>query len=281
MKKMGLGRGLDVLLPDADDAPGNAVIEIAIHEIDPNEDQPRRAFREESLEQLAQSIREVGIIQPILVYEEDGRYRIIAGERRWRAARRAGLHTVPCVVRDVDRVRQMEYALIENLQREDLNPIEEASAIRALMEQCGLTQESVSQRLGKSRPAVANLLRILNLPEDLQALVIDGSLTAGHARVLAGVEDVERKRALSRQCISQGLNVRQLEQLAAKLNAGRAVPLPPKPQLPELTELENTLRETFGVRATLTGNRKKGKILLQYYSAEELDQIYELLQRLR
>ena len=259
--------------------------EIAIGDIDPNPDQPRRAFSEESIAQLAQSIREQGLLQPILVVPMNGgRYRIVAGERRWRAARMAGLDRVPCIIREMDVPTQMEIALVENLQREDLNPIEAAQGIQTLMRQCGYTQEAVAARLCKSRPAVANLLRLLTLPEDIITMVRQGTLSAGHARVLAGLESDEMKMTLARQTITNEWSVRQLENAVALMRKSTQT-LPKTPQkvhsLPaELTELETFCRETFGVRATITGNQKKGKITLQYYSAEELEQVYELLHQL-
>ena len=182
-KTHGLARGLDSLLPEVDMMTSGGGQEIAIGDIDPNPDQPRRAFSEESIAQLAQSIREQGLLQPILVVPMNGgRYRIVAGERRWRAARMAGLDRVPCIIREMDVPTQMEIALVENLQREDLNPIEAAQGIQTLMRQCGYTQEAVAARLCKSRPAVANLLRLLTLPEDIITMVRQGTLSAGHGR---------------------------------------------------------------------------------------------------
>lgn len=284
-KTRGLGRGLEALLPDAEEALSSGVQEISLGDIDPNPDQPRRTFSEESIAQLAQSIREQGVLQPILVTPQNGgRYRIVAGERRWRASRAAGLDKVPVIVRDLDVIQQMEIALIENLQREDLNPIEVAQGIRSLMQQCGYTQETVANRLSKSRPAVANLLRLLTLPEEVIELVRQGSLSAGHARVLAGLDDNARKLALAKETIEQGYSVRQLEALAAAVKAEpekQPAPKPKKAALPaELTELESRIRETMGVRATLTGTVKKGKIVLQYYSQDELEHLNDLLLRL-
>ena len=286
-KKKGLGRGLDALLPEADELLPNVVQEIPVGDIDPNTEQPRRSFPEEAMTQLSASVKEQGILQPLLVVEQPGgRYRIVAGERRWRAARQAGLATVPCMVRDMDMIRQMEVSLIENLQREDLNPMEEAAAIRALMQQCGYTQETVAARLSKSRPVIANLLRLLTLPKEVAQMVREGQLSAGHARVLAGLEREEDKVALARETLAKGYSVRQLEQLAAlrreaeshgqaahKVKSARPLP-------PELKELEGRVRETLGMRATLSGNARKGKIVLQYYSQEELERLYEVLEKL-
>ena len=286
-KKKGLGRGLDALLPEADELLPNVVQEIPVGDIDPNTEQPRRSFPEEAMTQLSASVKEQGILQPLLVVEQPGgRYRIVAGERRWRAARQAGLATVPCMVRDMDMIRQMEVSLIENLQREDLNPMEEAAAIRALMQQCGYTQETVAARLSKSRQVIANLLRLLTLPKEVAQMVREGQLSAGHARVLAGLEREEDKIALARETLAKGYSVRQLEQLAALRREAEshgqaahkvknARPLPP-----ELKELEGRVRETLGMRATLSGNARKGKIVLQYYSQEELERLYEVLEKL-
>ena len=226
-KTLGLGRGLDSLFAGAEDW-GTSIQEIPIGELDPNPDQPRRTFDDESIAQLAASIRDQGILQPLLVVPSaGGRYRIIAGERRYRAARVAELDTLPCIVKDIDVIRQMEIALIENLQREDLNPMEAAKGIQALMKQCGYTQEKVSARLGKSRPAVANLLRLLTLPEEVTEMVRLGLISAGHARVLAGVTGAEEQIRLAHKVADEGLSVRQLEQIAASsktktFNAGRS-----------------------------------------------------------
>lgn len=278
-KKSALGRGLDALLPDVEEN-NSGVREISILEIDRNPDQPRRVFDEEALQSLADSIREAGILQPLLVVEEEGRYRIVAGERRFRAARLAGLSTIPCIVRTFSQQEQMEAALIENIQREDLNAIEEAKAIRQLMENCGYTQEQAAGRLGKSRPAVANLLRLLHLPEQVQQMVVDGQLSAGHARVLAGVSGEHMQLALAEKVIREGLSVRTLEKLAAMPEAPRKEMPKPKALPLELMDMENRLRDAFGVRAQIKGSRKKGKIILEYYNENELEQVYQCMEML-
>jgi len=279
LKKTGLGRGLDALLPETNDLE-NTVSMISITELDRNPDQPRRDFDEESLQTLADSIREAGVLQPLLVVEKEGRYRIVAGERRFRAARIAGLDAVPCIIRDFSPEEQMEAALIENIQREDLNAIEEAAAVRQLMDACGYTQEKVAKRLGKSRPAVANLLRLLTLPKDVQDAVIAGKLSAGHARVLAGLENEEMQIALAEKAIREALSVRALEKLAVKPEQPVKEKPQPRPLPLELQDMENRMRETMGVRAQIKGNRKHGKIILQYYNEDELEQIYQCLERL-
>ncbi len=284
-KSHGLGRGLDVLLP-TDEELEAGMQQISIGDIDPNTDQPRRSFADESLAQLAQSIRDQGVLQPIIVTPKTGgRYIIVAGERRWRASRMAGLDTVPCIVRDLDIIQRQEIALLENMQREDLNPLEAAAGIRALMRQCGYTQEAVAQRLSMSRSNVANLLRLLTLPQDVQDRITAGQLSAGHARVLAGLDTPDLQSALAKETVEKGYSVRQLEEIAAQHKESQNPVTPVKPRKPhqmpaELTELEGRIRETMGIRATLTGNAKKGRIVLSYYSAEELEHLNDLLLRL-
>lgn len=276
--KKGLGRGLDILLPESDTPLGST--EISLNDIDPNPDQPRRAFEKEALETLAESIRQSGLLQPLLVAPEGERYRIVAGERRYRAARMAGLQTVPCIVREMNGQERREAALIENLQREDLNPMEEAAGIRDLMESCGYTQETAAKRVGRSRPAVANLLRLLTLPEDIQEMVKDGRLSAGHARVLVGMTDENARRALAERIVRESLSVRDAERLAAA-PAAQPAPKPEKRPLPlELEDMRSRLQRALGVRTTLTGSLKRGRVVLQYSSEEELEAIYAAMERL-
>ena len=277
MRKMGLGRGLDALLPENDNSQPS-VRQIAITDLDRNPDQPRREFDEEALQALAESMKGAGVLQPLLVIEKNGRYQIVAGERRFRAARMAGLDSVPCIVRDFTPEEQMEAALIENIQREDLNPMEEAAAVRQLMDACGYTQETAAKRLGKSRPAVANLLRLLNLPEPIRQAVSAGRLSAGHARVLAGVEGEARQRVLAERTIREGLSVRELEKAAAAPEDQPKTKPVPKPLPLELKDMEERMRETLGVRAAIQGSRKRGKITLQYYSEDELERLYQWLE---
>jgi len=280
MKRGGLGRGLDALLPQTDTMLETVVRDIAIDDIDPNTDQPRREFDKEALEQLADSIREAGVLSPILVVEDGLRYRIVAGERRYRASRIAGLSSVPCIVRDMTTAQQMEAALIENLQRQDLNPIEEAAAIRSLMQECGYTQEQAAQKLGKSRPVIANTLRLLNLPKEITDLVITSDLSAGHARVLAGLNDKKRQLELAHQCVTLGYSVRKLEELAKDKPKVNKPIKTRKTITPELDALQNSMREALGLKTVLSGTEKKGKITLSYNSAEELEHLYEVIGRL-
>ena len=286
-KSRGLGRGLDALIPTA--APkaqeqpavpqreGEVVLKLSLADIDPNREQPRKRFETEALEQLAQSMRNVGVLQPIIVSAtEGGRYRIIAGERRWRAARLAGLSTIPAIVRDMDAAHTREAALIENLQRDDLNPVEEAQAIRQLMDDFGATQEQIAGKLGKSRPAIANAVRLLTLPDEVLELVREGKLTAGHARALVVLDDPERQIKLALMAVEKGWTVRQIE-AAAQLPAGGTEHKRP-PRLPELTDMERMAREVFGTRAQMSGTLEKGKLTLSYYSRDDLDRIYEVLE---
>ena len=280
-KSHGLGRGLDSLFPGAEEW-GTSIQEIPVGELDPNPDQPRQSFDQESIGQLPDSIRDQGVLQPLLVVPASGgRYRIIAGERRYRASRIAGLETVPCIVKDIDVIRQMEIALIENLQREDLNPMEAARGIQALMKQCGYTQEKVSTRLGKSRPAVANLLRLLSLPEEVTEMVRDGLISAGHARVLAGIKDPEEQIRLAHRAADEGMSVRRLEQLASAAKEKPAKKRRPAPMPAELGELQEKIRLKTGLKSALTGSITKGRIVLQYSSRDELERLNELLDQIQ
>ena len=278
MKKMGLGRGLDALLPDIDNQE-NAIVDISITKIDNNPNQPRKLFNQEALDSLAQSIQSSGILQPLLVVQEGKRYRIIAGERRFRAAHLAGLKTLPCIVRSFSQQEKLEASLIENLQREDLNAIEEAIAIRGLIDEIGYTQEVAAKQLGKSRSALTNLLRLLNLDDDMQQAIIDGTLSAGHGRVLAGIEDDQKRRSLFEQTLSLGLSVRNLELLSTKKEKSTSPTTKQHTRvLPELTDMLERLQTVVGVKTTLVGNEKKGKLMFQYKSAEELALIYAALE---
>ena len=283
MKKLGLGRGLDALLPDTG-AEESGVRQIPLSQIDRNPGQPRVRFDDESLSSLSESIRSSGILQPLLVTEqENGRYTIVAGERRFRAARMAGLTDVPCLVRTMTREEILAAALIENLQREDLNPVEAAEGIRALMDECSLTQEQIAARLGQSRPAVANTLRLLSLDHEMQDALRAGKLSAGHGRVLAGVKDEAFQKALFQKALREHLSVRQMELLAAD-GPVPAAPARPKaaPSLsPELADMRERLRSAVGVKNVIfQGNGKKGRITLSYSSPEELDLIYAALETL-
>lgn len=286
----GLGRGLGALLGDIEEESellhseterkGDIIETVPLSSIDPNRDQPRKEFREESLKELADSIRAVGMIQPIVVTRRGNRYSIIAGERRWRASRMAGLTEVPVIVRDWDEMTRLKAALIENLQRDDLNPVEEALGIRALMDKCELTQEAASGVIGKSRSAIANALRLLTLPDDVLALLKDGSLSAGHGRALVSVSP-ERQSKLALLTIQQGWSVRQLERICAQPEKKTSDKSSPSRRPPELAQLEKMAREIFGTRVKLDGDENKGKITLSYMSAEDLERIWDVLEFMR
>ncbi len=291
--KHGLGRGLGALLgdeapqpvspaaasqPQPEDDPRDLVRQIKISAIDPNRDQPRRRFDEDALKALSESIKSVGVIQPIIVQQRGARFQIIAGERRWRASRLAGLTEIPAIVRDYDESKRLEVALIENLQRDDLNPIEQAAGIKGLMEQCGYTQEEVAERLGMSRPAVANVLRLLSLCEPVQQMLISGALSAGHARALVPIEAEAEQQRLAEQACRQGLSVRQLEKLVKELFAPTEEEPEPKPRDPAHRELVRMAGDVFGTRAELVGDEDKGRLVLHYYSAEDLQRIWEILE---
>ena len=276
--KKGLGRGLDALLGDYTQPTPEGVQQVDIRRIDTNAGQPRKDFDQEKLQELADSIRQHGVVQPILLRQNGERYVIVAGERRFRAARLAGLEKVPAIVKDLDETQVMEVALIENLQREDLNPIEEAAAIRFLMQQHDLTQEEVSKRLSKSRPAIANSLRLLTLPEPVQAYLRNGKLQAGHARALAGLQDPEAQAVLADKIVGEGLSVRAAESLARE--QGQKPPRqkkePPATD-PDLAAAEASLREWLGTKVSIQGNSQRGRIVIEYYNAELLQGIYDLL----
>lgn len=277
MRKTALGRGLDALFPQG--SHEGEVVQLPLNLLDPNPDQPRKDFEETALNELADSIRELGLLQPILASPHEGRYRIIAGERRFRAAMKAGLTHVPVLVRSLPQHERVLAALVENLQRTNLNPMEAALGVRTLMDEARLTQEEAARRLGKSRPAVANLLRLLQLDENVQHLVYEGRLSEGHARVLAGITPPEHQLALALKVVEEGLSVRALEALARK-QAPAKKPRTSPPALPELADFQERLQEAVGVRAQITGDLHKGRIVLRYASFEELEGIYEAVNRL-
>ena len=283
----GLGRGLGALLGDAAlQSQEGGSLSLPISQVEPGLRQPRKRFEEEALQDLADSIRTHGIIQPLTVRRlSSGYYQIIAGERRWRAAKLAGLTEVPAVIIEADDRKVMELGLIENLQREDLNPIEEANGYKVLMEEYGLTQEEVSQRVGKSRPAVANALRLLALPDPVCQLLEEGKLSAGHARAILSVPNGGLQMQLARKVVEDGLSVRQTEALAKRLAAGEK-DAPPSPTAagPDLSiyfkEAEKSLAARFGRKVHIINGKKKGKIELEYYNPDDLNTLLELLEQL-
>ena len=287
-KDRGLGRGLSALLgDDALQAQEGGSLSLPISEVQPGLKQPRKRFDEESLADLADSIRTHGIIQPLTVRRlSSGYYQIIAGERRWRAAKMAGLREVPAVIIEADDRTVMELGLIENLQREDLNPIEEAAGYQTLIGEYSLTQEEVSQRVGKSRPAVANALRLLALPDAVRQLLEEGKLSAGHARAILAAPAGELQKKLAQKVVHDGLSVRQTEALAKRLTAQQdhaAEELRPG-AAPDysiyLRSAEQELSHRFGRKVTIVNGKKKGKIELEYYNTEDLNLLLETLEHL-
>ena len=282
--ELGLGRGLNALLGDPDLPPqGEGSVSLPISQVEPGLNQPRKRFDEESLSDLADSIRIHGIIQPLTVRRlSSGYYQIIAGERRWRAAKSAGLLEVPAVIIEADDRKVMELGLIENLQREDLNPAEEARGYQVLMEEYGLTQEQVAQQMGKSRPAVTNTLRLLALPEDIMALVENGSLSAGHARALLGAPTPALQREAAKRVVAEQLSVRQTEALVKALQKEKRDK--PKAAAEDLSlylgELEKDLSGRLGRKVKIAHKGKEGRIELEYYNSQDLESLLHLLQHL-
>ena len=284
--ELGLGRGLDALLGDPSlPAQGEGSVSLPISQVEPGLNQPRKRFDQESLAELTESIRTHGVIQPLTVRRlASGYYQIIAGERRWRAAKAAGLAEVPAVIIEADDRKVMELGLIENLQREDLNPVEEARGYQVLMEEYGLTQEQVAQRMGKSRPAIANTLRLLALPEDLLALVEEGALSSGHARALLGAPTAALQREAAKQVVERQLSVRQTEALIRALQREKKEK-PAPAQGPDLAlylgEAEKDLSGRLGRKVKIAHKGSKGRVELEYYNEQDLEALLELLQRLQ
>ena len=278
VKKGGLGRGLESLFEDAARDVGGPVSTLPLREIEPDKDQPRKDFDEQALSELADSIARHGLLQPIAVRAAaGGAYKIIAGERRWRAARLAGLSEVPVVIKDVTDAEAMELALIENLQREDLDPVEEAMGYRQLMERCELTQEQTAQKIGKSRSAVANSLRLLNLPEDVLAFLKEGRLSTGHAKVLLGLPEAALQSQAAEAVVGQNLNVRQTEALCKKLVKPEK-PAKPQPLRPALAgEVEYALRQVLGSEVKVDYKNGQGSLTVHFYSDEQLSAFANLL----
>lgn len=286
-KKTGMGKGLEALLGEdfsADFSTPSSTLPIS--QIEPCRNQPRKKFDQGKLEELAESIRQHGVIQPLTVRKlSSGYYQIIAGERRWRAARQAGLTEIPAVVIEADDQKAMELAMIENLQREDLDPIEEANGFRVLVDQYGMTQEEAARRVGKSRSAVTNALRLLDLSQGLQELVIERKLSAGHARALLPLPSPQR-RAAATEIMDKGLNVRQTEQLVKRLLAGEKLPDHPERARPLLAvdyvrEAEKALSASMGRACHITQGKRKGKIEIEYYGVDDLNNLLEVLEEMR
>jgi len=289
MKRKALGKGLSSLIPASIARPAapqesstpqrQAELRIEISKIRPNPRQPRQSFDEAGLDELARSLRTQGLLQPVVVRPlPDGRFELIAGERRWRAAQRAGMHQIPAVVRDVPDENLLELALIENLQREELNAIEEAEAYRILVDDLNLTQNEVAERVGKQRTTVANALRLLNLPEVVQNMVRSHLISMGHARALLALEDAKAIEALAQRIVADGLSVREVES-RAKRPAGTAPRpgRPTKPVDPNVAAAETALQRVLGTKVRIGGNGRVGRVEIHYNSADELERVYRII----
>ena len=285
MARKPLGRGLSALLGDAPVAETNeaGIQEIDIDLVEPNPEQPRTRFVEATLDELAQSIKINGIVQPIVVRRKGGRYQIVAGERRWRAAQRAGLRKIPVVVKDIADDKLLEIALIENIQRHELNPVEEARAYRKLIDTIGFTQDQLSERVGKERSLISTSLRILKLPQDLLQLIEEGKLSASHGRVLLTTDDVSAQRQVARAIIEFNLSVRETEKMIRKLQGQPTVTVENKEVKPEkdpnVRAAEDKLRQALGTQVKISpaGKNGAGKIEIEYYNVDDLDRIYQRL----
>ncbi len=286
MSKRALGKGIEALLQSSsgsEEPSKSTERHVPLNKIYPNPDQPRKAFNEERLKELADSVREQGIIQPIIVEEYGSGYRIVAGERRFRAAQMAHLAEVPVLVRSFTEEEKLEIALIENIQREDLNPIEEANGYRQLMEAAGLSQEELAQKVGKNRSTVANSLRLLKMPESMQEALVSGEMSAGHARALLSVLNPADQMILFNRILKDGLSVREAEVQAGELNRGGRASggaekhASMKRQDPELSKIEERLIDLFGTKVSVKGSAKKGRIEISYFSLDDLDRILEIV----
>ena len=295
-KSKGLGKGLEALFGDVEIKPSGAVEEhfrqyemtgdsvkiIDINNIKPNSAQPRQLFNEEKIDELAASISAHGVIQPILLKESGDGFEIVAGERRWRAARKAGLKEVPGIVRELTNEQLLLVALIENIQREDLNPIEEAEAFQRMCSEFNFTQEDVSLNVGKSRPYITNAIRLLKLPAEIQAMVLEGKLTNGHARALAGLKNADRQIMLAERVVAKGLTVRETEKLVQEADKkGKRASKTAAIKTTDILEIESELKELLGTKVTLKHHGKRGKLEIDYFSREELERLIEILRTLR
>ena len=279
-KNTGLGKGLDALLvsniiEEEKVQDGEVVQKLKIIDVEPNREQPRRNFDEEALEELSNSIKEYGVIQPIIVTKEDNYYKIVAGERRWRASKKAGLDEIPAIVIDYDKQKNSEIALIENIQREDLNPIEKATAIRELLDTYSLTQQQLADKLGISRSGLANTVRILNLDDRVIELVKDGKITEGHCKALLAINDPEKQYEAAKYIIESGDSVREVEkQMRIKKKTNPKVK---NRYQPIYQEIEDSFRSFFGTKVKLEAKERSGKIIIQYSSNEDLDRILNII----
>ncbi len=279
-KNTGLGKGLDALLlnnyiEEENIKEGEKVQNLKIIDVEPNREQPRRNFDEEALEELSNSIKEYGVIQPIIVSKKDNYYQIVAGERRWRASKKAGLDEIPAIVRDYDKQKNSEIALIENIQREDLNPIEKATAIRELLDTYNLTQQQLADKLGISRSGLANTVRILNLDQRVIDLVREGKITEGHCKALLAIDDAQKQYEAAKYIIESGDSVREVEkQMRIKKKTNPTIK---NRYEPIYREIEDSFRNFFGTKVKLEAKERSGKIIIQYSSNEDLDRILNII----
>lgn len=294
VKKNGLGKGLDSLITDKVNIPNSgkndnnaakpAEVKVKITKVEPNREQPRKNFDEDALIELSESIKQFGVLQPLIVQDKKDYYEIIAGERRWRAAKMAGLKEVPVIIKNLTDQEIVEISLIENIQRENLNPIEEAIAFKRLLTEFNLKQDEVAERVSKSRTAVTNSMRLLKLNEKVQQMVIDDMLTTGHARALLGIEDPEKQYILAQKIFDEKLSVRETEKLVKKVQKQKDIPEKEKKTIDEKTALayhdvEEKMKAIFGTKVSIHAkDDKKGKIEIEYYSMDELNRIYEMFQ---
>ncbi len=277
-RRRGLGKGLEALIPTTDQ-PAGGMSQVPVSAISPNPMQPRTTLDPEALAELAASIAEHGLLQPLIVTQQGPeRYQLIAGERRWQAARLAGLATVPAIVKEATGQQVLELALVENIQRADLNPLEEAAAFQQLVDEFGLTQEQVAERVGKSRVAVTNTLRLLRLPAEVQQALADGTIREGHARALLALSTPEAQVAALKTVVSKDLTVRQTEELVRRLLAEAPAKKAKSPAPPEIQALEEDFRATLGTKVNLYKNRQgRGRVVIHFYSEEELRAIYDVI----
>ena len=282
VKKKGLGKGLAALLPEEpiidllnEELDDKSIVQIKIEEIEANEKQPRKQFEKESLEELKESIEQFGIIQPIIVRKKENNYEIIAGERRWRAAKAAKLKEVPCIIREIDNKEAMKIALIENIQREDLNPIEEALAYKSLMENYKLTQEELAKTIGKSRSYIGNTVRLLNLEDEIIESIAEGKISPGHGRALLTLPNKAERLKIADEIINNKINVRETEKITKKSKKQKSKSMTTRD--PHIVEIEEKLMSNLGTKVNLITKKKGGKIEIEFYSDEDLERIMEIL----
>jgi ParB family chromosome partitioning protein len=275
LNKRGLGKGLSALIP-MDDKEQENVQDIKISEIKANKNQPRKKFDEEKIRELSDSIKEHGVLQPIIVRKKDGGYELVAGERRWRAAQKAGIEKIPAIIKDLSDADVMEIALIENLQREDLNPLEEAEAYKKLIDEFGMTQEELSKRVGKSRSQIANTVRLLNLDEEIKKLISEEKLTAGHARALLAIEDKKERLKIAKKISESNMSVRETEE-TVKIKTQEKKKNKNQEINPVFIDITEKLQRALGTRVKVKGTEKRGKIEIEYYSEDELERILETI----